>query len=61
MLYLRDQRNLRVNRENPGQVIDATRRGIDPAGFYGLECYLNAQAVELADVESWPVRRGIDE
>lgn len=51
-------RVLLVSHGGVGQVIEATRRGIDPAGFYSLERYLNAQVVELADVEPWPESEG---
>lgn len=44
---------LLVSHAGVGQVIDATRRGIDPARFYDLERYLNAQVVERADVKPW--------
>lgn len=45
---------LLVGHGGVGQVIDATRRGIDPAAFYGLERYLNAQVAGLADIDLWP-------
>jgi hypothetical protein len=47
-----------VSHAGVGQVIDATRRGIDPAGFYGLERCLNAKVVGLVDVEPWPESEG---
>jgi 2,3-bisphosphoglycerate-dependent phosphoglycerate mutase len=40
---------LLVSHGGVGQVIEATRRGIDPAGFYELPRYLNGQVVELTD------------
>jgi broad specificity phosphatase PhoE len=49
---------LLVSHGGVGQVIDATRRGIDPAGFYGLARYLNAQVVELADVKPRAANKG---
>jgi broad specificity phosphatase PhoE len=41
---------LLVSHGGVGQVIEATIRGMDPASFYGLTRYLNAQVVELASV-----------
>ena len=53
----RDGNVLLVSHGGVGQVIEAARRGIDPARFYGLERSRNAQVAELPGPDSWSPRR----
>jgi broad specificity phosphatase PhoE len=39
-----------VSHAGVGQMIEAVRQGIDPASFYSLERYPNAQVVELSHI-----------